>query len=432
MTSTATQRRIVLGMPGYGKQTSAAGRAFWRATRDQSEVLHYYQNGSLLACNFNQLWCQALNIAHAGEQVDYFAMLHDDIGAEDFWLDKLIDELEANSLDVLGVVVPIKDTRGITSLALHGEDNWMPGARLSMHDVFELPETFTSDDLGGKKLLLNTGCWVAKWNQEWAKTVHFEINDRIVFNDAAGRYQAQTEPEDWHFSRQLHEIGRGPTAHLRPLRIGATRKVAVAHRGELDFTNLQPWGSSKFDVEGCQVSPVPGAFPYDIDGWLHPSEGKALAELARGKRVLEIGSYCGLSTVCMARTAEHVTTVDYFDGRGTAVQQDTRAKFDASLKRHGVAHKVEACHPDAEFPLSEYDLAFIDGAHDYESVAADIRKALAVLAPDGLIAFHDYRSPIDPGVTEAVDELLDDGGELLSTTATVAVVRPPARIPLEV
>ncbi len=29
-----------------------------------------------------------------------------------------------------------------------------------MHDLFELPETFTSDDLGGKPLLVNTGCWV--------------------------------------------------------------------------------------------------------------------------------------------------------------------------------------------------------------------------------------------------------------------------------
>lgn len=436
MTTEKKDRRIYLGMPGYGKQTSAAGRGFWRACADFSHVgWNHYQAGSLLGANFNQLWCGALNLVHKGERLDYFAMLHDDIGPEDCWLDKLIDELEANELDVLGVAVPIKDTRGMTSMALHREgDNWLPLCRLSMHDVYELPETFTSDSLPGK-LLLNTGCWVAKWNQEWAKTVHFEINDRIVFNTKAGRYQAQTEPEDWHFSRQLHEIGQpgSATAHLKPLRIGATRKIAVMHQGEIEFTNDHAWGSHAFDKEATPCSPVKGAFPREIAGWLLPAEGKALAELARGKRVLEIGSYCGLSTVCMARTAKHVTAMDYFDGRGTPRPQDTRETLLANLKRYGVQDRVQTCHPEsAELPLDEYDLVFIDGAHDFESVQADTQKALAVLAPDGLLAFHDYGHPSHPGIKEVVELLLGYGHELLSTTETVAVVKPPARIPLEV
>jgi hypothetical protein len=36
------------------------------------------------------------------------------------------------------------------------------------------------------------------------------------------------------------------------------------------------------------------------------------------------------------------------------------------------------------------------------------------------------------GVDVAVDELLGAGGELISITKTVAVVKPPAAIPLEV
>jgi predicted O-methyltransferase YrrM len=434
MNDARSERRVFLGMPGYGKQTAAAGRGFWRACADMSGVWNAYQNGSLLASNFNQLWCAALNLVHQGGQLDYFAMLHDDIGPEDYWLDKLIDELEANQLDVLGVVVPIKDTRGMTSLALHAYgDNWMPAARLSMHDVFELPETFTSDDLD-QPVLLNTGCWVAKWNQEWCKKVHFEINDRIIFNTACNRYQAQTEPEDWFFSRQLHEIGSGPSAHLRPLRIGATRKIKVMHQGEMHFSNEQPWGSQAFDRESVRVSPVPNAWPFDIHGWLKPEEGKTLAELARGNRVLEIGSYCGLSTICMARTAEHVTAVDYFDGRGTPNPRDTLDEFKANIHRYGVSEKVRICHPDDPYPLPEYDLAFIDGAHDYPSVSADIERTLAVLAPGGVLAFHDYRRPVYPdhGVDQAVDELLANGGELLSVHETLAVVRPPAAIPLEV
>jgi hypothetical protein len=249
---------IVLGMPGYGKQTAAAGRGFWRACQDSTKLWNYYQAGSLLASNFNQLWCFALNLSHSGEDVRYFAMLHDDIGPEDFWLDTLIEELEANELDVLSAAVPIKDNRGITSMALHQDgDNWMPKARLSMHDVYDLPETFTSDDIGAP-LLLNTGCWVAKWDTEWCKQVHFEINDRIVFNRAQNRYQAQTEPEDWCFSRQLHEIGSpgSPTDGMRPLKIGATRKINLMHNGEIDFTNARPWGQWKFDENTCTESPV--------------------------------------------------------------------------------------------------------------------------------------------------------------------------------
>jgi hypothetical protein len=410
-------------MPGYGKQSAAAGRGFWRASRNMEQLYNYYQNGSLLASNFNQLWCFALNLVHSGEPVKYFAMLHDDIGPQDYWLDALIAELEDKQLDVLSVAVPIKDNRGMTSMALHSEgENWMPLSRLSMHDIHQLPETFTSEDVGAP-LLLNTGCWVCKWDQSWCKKVHFEINDRIVFNQAANRFQAQTEPEDWFFSRLCHELG---------LKVGGTRKISLQHTGEMDFTNTRPWGTNPFDVESTDKSPVPFAHPYDIDGWLLPQEGKALAELARGKRVLEIGSYCGLSTVCMARTAEHVTAVDYFDGRCTAVPSDCLPKFYKSLERHGVRHKVTTCHPDIALPPGPYDLAFIDGAHDLESVRADIEKALGVLSDGGLIAFHDYHSGIDMGVDVAVDELLGAGGELISITKTVAVVKPPAAIPLEV
>lgn len=415
------ERLIVLGTPGYGTMTAQCCSGIMRACADMTHVDWIYQNGSLLASNFNQLWCAAINYVHQGGRVDYFAMLHDDIGPEKFWLDKLIDELEDKQLDLLGVAVPIKDTRGMTSLALHGEDSWLPHARLSMHDIFELPETFTSDDLG-HPLLLNTGCWVCKFDLEWATKVHFTINDRIVFNKAVGLYQSQTEPEDWYFSRLCHEQG---------LRIGATRKIKCVHSGRMDFQNSVPWGTHTYDKEAVPVSPVPGAFPRDIEGWLRPSEGKELAELARGKRVLEVGSFCGRSTVCMARTAEHVTAVDYFDGRGTPEPRDTLADFQKNIKRYDVADKVTAVNPDDEIS-GEYDLIFIDGSHDRESVAADIEKYLPLLAPDGLMAFHDYQEPAHPGVAEAVDDFLAAGGELLSLTEHLAVVKPPVAIPLEV
>ena len=93
---------------------------------------------------------------------------------------------------------------------------------------------------------------------------------------------------------------------------------------------------------------------------------------------------------------------------------------------------MEIVHADAEIPHGEYDIAFIDGAHEYEPVKRDIERCLDVLKPGGVLAFHDYNHPSHPGVKQAIDELLIDGGELLSVHESVAVVRPPARVLMEV
>jgi hypothetical protein len=419
-------RRVFLGMPGYGELTAGAARAFWRATRlPDRQVRYQYNEGSLLAANFNTLWAAALNLAHSGERVDYFAMQHADVEPEDWWLDALIDEMEARDLDVLGTVVPIKDRKGLTSLALGRDDGdtWRVLCRLTMAEAHALPETFTSEDCG-HPLLLNTGLWVCRFSEEWARKVRFTINDRIV-QMPDGRYVPQTEPEDWYFSRLCHELG---------MRIGATRKIKLAHRGGIAFHSDQVWGEP-FDRSYVPESQIPDCLPLpEIDGWLRPEEARGLAILAKGRRVLEIGSYCGLSTVCLARTAASVVALDPHDGRGTPVPQNTLPALRRNLARYGVAGKVEVRVgvSGEPWPGDEFDVVYIDGDHSAEAVRRDIAHALACLAPGGLLAFHDYRSPHDPGVTEAVDELLAAGGELLSTHETLAVVRPPAAVPLEV
>ena len=417
---------IFIGMPGYGEQTNGAGRGFWRATRrPDSHVTHQGVTGSLLAQNFNRLWCTALNLVHQGQRVDYFAMQHSDIEPDDFWLDTLIEELEAKDLDVLGVPAPIKDPRGVTSLALDRPDGdtWSPLCRLTMREIHSLPETFTSADTG-HPLLLNTGLWVCRFDPEWTRKVYFTINDRIVFDRRANRYVPQVEPEDWFFSRLLHE---------QNLKIGATRKVSLNHRGPANFPNARPWGE-EFDSMYCRESQLPKTwFPRDVAGWLTITEGEALRDLAQGKRVLEIGSYCGRSTICLAAEAEEVVSIDPHDGRGTPHPRDTFSEFLDNLERYGCQNKVVALRGTSEgLKLGQrFGLVFIDGAHDADSVRGDIRVALDNLEPGGLIAFHDYHD-VDPGVVVAVDELLAEGGQLLKTHDSLAVVKPPAQVPMEV
>lgn len=168
-------------------------------------------------------------------------------------------------------------------------------------------------------------------------------------------------------------------------------------------------------------------FPEDVGGWLSESEGQRLADLARGKRVLEIGSYMGRSTICMAQTAKSVTCIDPFDGRGTPEKVNTKPRFDTNLERYGITNVTAHVGTTAEVApqlSGQFDLVFIDGAHDYRSVNKDIYWAGKLLAPGGLLAFHDYRRPIDPEVTAAVDDYISHGATLLDLTDTVATVRP--------
>jgi hypothetical protein len=431
------RKTICLGMPHYGSLTPGAAAGFYLAHRADVDVRRkrvlpgeltvngLQQGSSLLAQNFNVLWSWALNEARKG-RCDYFAMIHSDIEPEHWWLDKAVGELEAKGLDVLGVVAPIKDQRGRTSTALDNKagDTWRVHCRLTMKEVYRLPETFTGDDLG-YPLLINTGLWVCRFREEWARKVHFTVNDRICFDPAKGVYFPQVEPEDWFVSRLFHELG---------LKVGCTRKVALGHRGEAVYGNTHPWGE-EFDREYVTASVLdagdPGDwFPADVAGWLTEEEGRELARLAAGKAVLEIGAYCGRSTICLARTARNVQTVDPFDGRGTPQPGETLATFRRNLGRYGVADKVAEIVGTSAEALPRlppvYDLVFIDGAHDEASVAADAALAAAVLRPGGLIAFHDYGTARDPGVKAAVDEFVAAGGELLGRCDRLAVVRPPA------
>jgi predicted O-methyltransferase YrrM len=174
-------------------------------------------------------------------------------------------------------------------------------------------------------------------------------------------------------------------------------------------------------------------FPSDIRGWLSEEEGRALADLARGKRVLEIGSFCGKSTICMAQVAEGVTCIDPFDARATSETGDTLAEFNVNVDRYGLLHKVNALRgPTSEVaPTLEsdsFDLVFIDGDHSFEAVGLDISHAERLLVPGGLIAFHDFDRPIDVQVTAAVKAYLSRGAELLQVAGTVAVVKPPRKL----
>lgn len=170
-----------------------------------------------------------------------------------------------------------------------------------------------------------------------------------------------------------------------------------------------------------------------IEGWMSEAELEWLAATAKSmKTVAEVGSWKGRSTVALLRSVPDdgsVTCIDTW--RGSWNEQDTthreaadgsNAVFDRfvlnterwAAKRQILRGKsVEVAHAlamgqvvVAGVPDGRFDMVFIDGAHDYESVKADIEAWLPRTRM--LICGHDYYMP---GVNRAVTELLGVGGK---------------------
>lgn len=137
--------------------------------------------------------------------------------------------------------------------------------------------------------------------------------------------------------------------------------------------------------------------PLDILSAVTEAEARALAELARGQAVLELGAYHGFSTVVLASVAVSVTSVDWHLGDDHAGTGDSWGTFTGNLDRYGVAGRVQAVRERFEDALPrmaaegrQFDGCFLDAHHSEESVTRDTALALPLIRPGGFIAWHDY------------------------------------------
>lgn len=138
-----------------------------------------------------------------------------------------------------------------------------------------------------------------------------------------------------------------------------------------------------------------GGLRENIPGMLTEAEAAKLTELARDKYVLELGSYTGLSTITMARVAKCVVSCDWHFGDEHIGKRDTLAELDANLRKYGVRDKVILLvgRFDETLRLLQsdlFDMAFIDGAHDYHSVMMDTCHAARLVKQRAhTAAWHD-------------------------------------------
>lgn len=189
---------------------------------------------SILTHTFNLAYAHALTMRTKG--ITHFCMLHDDIvPSEFFWLDKMMALMKANEADILSVVSPIKDEKGLTSTAL---DLPLPGSqydpnyrltRLTLKEIYEnYPPTFTHE-----KLLVNSGLMLVDITKPFADKICFRFENRIEFNKVTQQYDALVMSEDWLFSRDAAKLGA---------KIFATREVPIYHCGSFKFPNTHVWG----------------------------------------------------------------------------------------------------------------------------------------------------------------------------------------------
>jgi hypothetical protein len=184
-----------------------------------------------------------------------------------------------------------------------------------------------------------------------------------------------------------------------------------------------------------------------IKGWLDEGEAdlllavcnRALSSLPPQSAVIEIGSFCGRSTVLLGSVVQSlgsqskVYAVDSHEGivgapgsaEGVRSLGSTLDLFSANIAIHGLTSIVETVvqrsyEVNWEKPIA---LLFIDGLHDYLNVSRDFRHFEAWVVPGGYIAFHDY-ADYYPNVKRFVDELLAlPSFEFVSRAQSLVVVR---------
>jgi predicted O-methyltransferase YrrM len=204
------------------------------------------------------------------------------------------------------------------------------------------------------------------------------------------------------------------------------------------------------------VHPSLRALAEDAMGFMPAEEGLALHEagIAAGEAVpgapfVEIGSWCGKSSIYLGAAAQERETVLFAvdHHRGSEENQpgwewhdpslvdertgslDTLPAFRHTIWRAGLEGTVIAVVGDSPTVAAYWGtrcaLVFIDGGHGREPAFADYEGWAHHLAPEGLLVIHDvFPDPADGGRPpyEVYLQALDEGFAEVSATGSLRVL----------
>lgn len=184
---------------------------------------------SSIVGGFNNLWIEAINLRNEGK-VDYFAMQHNDIEPESWWLDTLMAEMTSRNAGLISVVSPIKShDRKLTTNAWGCEDDIWARRLITVEEMRRFPSTFAPEQVcePGQVMLINTALWLAD--------IRSPVWDDFVFKQYArfvpgedGRLECELMPEDWELAHFCHS---------RKIPYLVTTKVKLKHFGMEYWTN---------------------------------------------------------------------------------------------------------------------------------------------------------------------------------------------------
>lgn len=103
----------------------------------------------------------------------------------------------------------------------------------------------------------------------------------------------------------------------------------------------------------------------------------------------------------------------YEEGYQVSTPEDWEATLETAMQNVAWAphrariYRGTSLEAAAEFD-ELFDVVFLDGDHGYEAVSADIRAWWPKIAPGGWLGGHDYRTDMDVGVVEAVEDWADE------------------------
>lgn len=156
----------------------------------------------------------------------------------------------------------------------------------------------------------------------------------------------------------------------------------------------------------------------NIQGWFNYEEfySKVLDQLKDGDKIVEVGIYKGKSIMYLAEGIVNrgikvrIYGVDNFVGESTVneTSADIRNEFLYNIRPlENLIITLELPSLEAVLGFDDESLAFvyIDAAHDYYNVKADILAWMPKVKKGGILAGHDYNHP---PVRKAVNEVLGD------------------------
>ncbi|MBS1950580.1 MAG: hypothetical protein OJF59_000769 [Cytophagales bacterium] len=155
----------------------------------------------------------------------------------------------------------------------------------------------------------------------------------------------------------------------------------------------------------------------NVPGGTSDTEAWVLAVLAKkSTHIFEFGTCTGKTTYLVARNSPanaQITTITLAPDQLSTYEReadDSKKSTDDAVAESAFTRFLYSGTPEEkkivqlfgdskhfnEKPfVKKMDLIFVDGSHAYSYVLSDSQKALNMIAPNGIILWHDYRGPQD-------------------------------------